>query len=77
MNITQFLYIFICLYIIKQTNTEDIDVIIFELEMTDLELQDECENLANSYKKSIINQNYSEAVIKYDEILSKKLLYFV
>lgn len=55
----------VCLLLVFTISThsfDEIDLLIPEMELTDLELQDDCENLAIAYKNAIYKQNYSEAV---------------
>jgi pantothenate kinase-related protein Tda10 len=52
---------FLCLLAARAQNEEELKAIA-ELEMAGLELQDECEFLASTYKSSLISNTFSEKV---------------
>lgn len=65
----------IALYSTNITTAYDEDEeFLAEMEITDLELQDDCENLANSLKFAILNNNFTQIVSYYTTKLLKKKL---
>jgi hypothetical protein len=67
---------FLCLLAARAQNEEELKAIA-ELEMAGLELQDECEFLASTYKSSLISNTFSEKGKPPHVALRKPLVYFL
>lgn len=66
MNIVSFksIFLFILLHLSSIRGQEDNEELLAEIELTNLELQDDCENIANTYRSCLLSNTFKDKVIK-------------
>ncbi|EFA05125.1 angiotensin-converting enzyme 2 [Tribolium castaneum] len=69
-SLSKFLFILILLSVIR--GQEENEELLAEIQLSNVELQDDCENVANKYKSSIIDNTFTEKITA-QEIHSKLL----